>query len=204
MPTKVPITWDGINPLTGQPFTWDDPGLTWDGEIEIPDEPTNMQDLIDLSPITTQDWTDIDAALDVIETKLISRLIDLTPQERKELTKMGDKSEAFARQCLVVARQNDGKLPADTVTELGAAEGDLSSIDKLRPRLTRLMQMVEKADDSEVALGSDIMVFALAVYGILKAIGAGAGLDQLKAQMSARFVRKAKAKPADGGSGGTP
>ena len=202
MSKKVPITWDGINPLTGQPFKWDE--FIWDGQIEIPDSITHMQDLINLTSITDDDWAAIDAALDVLDTRLISKLLDLTPEQRKSLTKMGDKSEAFARQCLVVARANDAKLPADTVTDLGAAEGDLDSLTKLRARLTRLMQMAEKADDSEVALGSDIMVFALFAYGLLKAIGAGAGLDDLKAQMSARFVRPAKPKTPAGGSGGHP
>ena len=26
-----PLLWDAINPLTGTPFTWDDPNLRWDG-----------------------------------------------------------------------------------------------------------------------------------------------------------------------------
>jgi hypothetical protein len=39
------------------------------------------------------------------------------------------------------------------------------------------------------------MVFSLTLYGILKAIGAGGGLDALKAQMGARFARGPKASP---------
>ncbi len=148
-----------------------------------------MQDLLDLTTITDQDWTDIDAALATLETKLGSLLLDLTIEQRRRLTKMGDKSEAFCRQTLVVARQNAAKLPADTVTDLTTEEGDLASLDKLRQRLTRLSQLGEKAADSEMALGSDIMVFALATYGMLKAIGAGAGLDGLRSQLGARFAK---------------
>jgi hypothetical protein len=69
----------------------------------------------------------------------------------------------------------------------------VADLDKLRPRLARLTAISEKSDDTEVALGSDIMVFCLTLYGILKAIGAGAGLDELKAQMGARFARGPKA-----------
>jgi hypothetical protein len=38
-------------------------------------------------------------------------------------------------------------------------------------------------------------VFSLTLYGILKAIGAGGGLDALKAQMGAGFARGPKAPP---------
>ena len=29
-----PLYWDSIDPATGQPYTWDDPNLTWDGILE--------------------------------------------------------------------------------------------------------------------------------------------------------------------------
>jgi len=134
-------------------------------------------------------WTAIDGALTTLETKLGDKLLDLTVEQRSRLTKMGDKSEAFCRQALITGRQNAGKLPTDAAADLTAEEADLADLDKLRPRLARLTALTEKADDSEVAIGSDIMVFSLTLYGILKAIGAGAGLDALKAQMGARFTR---------------
>ena len=129
----------------------------------------------------------------MLEDKLGSKLLDLTIEQRSRLTKMGDKSEAFCRQALITGHQNVTKLPTDAAADLTAEEADLAGLDKLRPRLARLMALTEKSDDTEVALGSDIMVFSLNLYGILKAIGAGAGLDALKAQMGARFARAAKA-----------
>jgi hypothetical protein len=44
-----------------------------------------------------------------------------------------------------------------------------------------------------MALGSDIMSAALEGYAQLKVSGLGAGLDELRSQMSARFNRKPKA-----------
>jgi len=150
------------------------------------------QDLISLG-ISDADWTAIDAALTTLEDKLGAKLLDLTVEQRSRLTKMGDKSEAFCRQALVIGRQNVGKLPTDAAADLTAEEADLADLDKLRPRLARLTAITEKADDSEVALGSDIMVFSLGLYGILKALGAGAGLDALRSQMGTRFARGPKA-----------
>lgn len=192
-----PLRYDMILP-NGEPLRFDmGPEFTWDGNVPAhlyPLNTTMSQNLLTLN-ISTQDWTDIDAAFTVLETKLGAKLIDLTPEQRSELTKMGNKSEAFCRQALIVARQNAASLPPQTVTDLTAEEGDLAEIDKLRPRLARLTALKEKADDSELALGSDIMVFCLAVYGVLKAIGQGTGLDELKAQMKARFPGRPKSTP---------
>ena len=149
------------------------------------------QDLLNMN-IVDADWTAIDAALDTLETKLGAKLLDLTPQQRLELTKMGDKSEAFCRQALVVGRQNVNRLPPETAADLPTEEADLVSLDTLRPRLARLTALHEQADDSDVALGSDVMVYCHGLYGVLNAIGAGAGLDQLKAQLGARFAHGPK------------
>src|SRR4051812_19798408 len=195
-----PLRWDMILP-DGEPLRWDDPRFTWDGFVpEGNNAPKIMtQNLIDLQ-IPDADWLAIDAALLTLETKFGAKLLDLTVDQRKQLTKMGDKSEAFCRQALINGRQNAAALPPQTVTDLTAEEGDLANIDKIRPRLVRLMSLTEKGDDTEMALGSDIMVFSLTLYGVLQAIGQGAGLDDLRGQMKARFVgRPKKAKTASNG-----
>jgi hypothetical protein len=195
-----PLRWDMTLP-DGEPLRWDDPRFVWDGFVpEENNAPKLMtQNLIDLQ-IPDADWLAIDAALLTLETKLGAKLLDLTVDQRKELTKMGDKSEAFCRQALINGRQNAAALPPQTVTDLTAEEGDLANLDKLRPRLVRLMSLTEKGDDTEMALGSDIMVFSLTLYGVLQAIGQGGGLDDLRAQMKARFVgRPKKAKTTSNG-----
>jgi hypothetical protein len=194
-----PLRWDMILP-DGTPLSWDDPRFTWDGFVpEDNNSPQNTmsQNLITLN-IPDADWTDIDAALLVLETKLAPKLLDLTIEQRSELTKMGDKSEAFCRQALINGRQNVASLPTQAVTDLTAEEGDLAALDKLRPRLAKLTALKEKAADTEMALGSDIMVYCLYLYGLLVAIGQGAGLDELRGQMKTRFTRKKK--PSSGGA----
>lgn len=175
-------------------MAWNTPGLLWGGAANPNHTTTMTQDLASLG-ISEADWTVIDAALTTLEDKLGSKLLDLTTEQRSRLTKMGDKSEAFCRQALITGRLNVVKLPADAAADLTAEETDLADLDKLRPRLARLTAITEKTDDTEVALGSDIMVFSLTLYGILKAIGAGAGLDGLKSQMGTRFNRKPKSPP---------
>ena len=55
-------------------------------------------------------WVLIDAALATLETKLGAKLLDLTTEQRISLNKMGDKSEAFCRESLIVGRQNVAEL----------------------------------------------------------------------------------------------
>ncbi|MGD0652504.1 MAG: hypothetical protein ABSA97_15415 [Verrucomicrobiia bacterium] len=137
----------------------------------------------------------IDACLTTLEQKFAG-FADLSPAERKSLSKMGDKSEAFCRQTLTVLAQNTGILPPNY--NLAEAQTDLANIDMLRPRFARLRALMEKADDTEVALGSDVMSAALEGYAQLKVSGKGAGLDALRQQIGARFAHASRkpAKPA--------
>lgn len=57
----------------------------------------------------------------------------------------------------------------------------------------QLRQLVERADDTEMALGSDIIGVALEGYGLLKVSGKGEGLKTARRELSARF---AKSSPA--------
>jgi hypothetical protein len=152
------------------------------------------QNLVTLT-LADADLAEINAALGTLETKLRG-LIDLSPQERQELSKMGPKSEQFVRQTLVLVRENASALPGNF--DLAEAENDLKAIDQLRPRLARLRVLVEKMDDTSVALGSDAMGAALVAHGVLKFSGRGQGLDELHGQMSSRFKRGRR----QGGNGG--
>ena len=135
----------------------------------------------------------IDGALAVLEAKL-DRLIVLSPEQRHQALKMGDKSEAFCRQTEMVLRQNPGMVPGDFSLE--EYRLDLAALDALRPRLQRLRTLTDRADDTELALGSDILSASLDGYALIKVIGQGTGLDTLKAAMKTRLARKPR-KPAD-------
>ena len=143
------------------------------------------QNLISLN-LNEADYTEIDAALGTLETKL-SGLMDLHIDERRSLNKMGDKSEAFCRQTLTVLMQNPQVVPPSL--DLAEAQRDLANLDALRGRSTRIRQLLGRVEDSEMALGSDVMSAALEGYALLKVLGKGSGLDALRQGISARFVR---------------
>ncbi|MBK8114350.1 MAG: hypothetical protein IPK44_07345 [Candidatus Accumulibacter sp.] len=54
--------------------------------------------------------------------------------------------------------------------DLAEAQHDLATCDLRHPRFSRLQQLPRKAEDTEMALGSDILIAALEGYALAKAI----------------------------------
>ena len=146
---------------------------------------TMTQNLIDLE-LSAESLAAIDAALATLETHL-TPLLGLDPESRRGLTKMGHKSEAFCRQAVVAFSQNAEVLPRNF--DLESYRRDLATLDALRPRRQRLDRLQELLEDTEMAVGSDLMTASLEGYAVLKVAGKGTGLDGLRQMLSARFNR---------------
>lgn len=131
----------------------------------------------------------IDSSLTELETHL-SGLIALNAAQRRKLMRMGDKSEAFGRQALTILAQNPQIVPPGL--GLADAQADLATLDQLRPILSRLQRLTERASDSDVALGSDVMAVALQGYALLKVAGKNQGLEGLRKELSARFAKSSR------------
>jgi hypothetical protein len=144
------------------------------------------QNLISVD-LSDADYAEIDAALATL-ARHFATLIDLSAEERRNLTKMGDKSESFCRQALVTLDQNRQLLPPNL--DLAEAQRDLQHLDRLRARLPQLQVLHGKLDDTIMALGSDVMTTSLEGYALLKVMGQGSGLEALRQGMSARFARR--------------
>jgi hypothetical protein len=116
---------------------------------------------------------------------------------------MGEKSESLCRQTPILLGQNTEFIPP--LYDLAEAQRDLAVLDLLRPRFSRLRLLMSRADDTEMALGRDLLSAALEGYAIAKAFGKGAGLDALKEAMATRFSGKRRAaKPGAQRNGGEP
>jgi hypothetical protein len=150
------------------------------------------QNIISLT-FTEAQITALDAALTELETQL-SGCIALDLTKKRALKKMGEKSEAFCRQAMLLLSQNPELVPANVVAA-GPVQ-DLAMLDRLRPRLARLTRLAERASDTDIALGSDVMVASLQVYGQLKLTGASEGLQSLRRDLGMRFARTTKPEEA--------
>jgi len=149
------------------------------------------QNLVTLN-LTDAQITAVNTALTELETQLAG-LISLSTPTKRAAQKMGPKSEAFCRQTLRVLGENPQIVPPNA--SLADAQGDLTALDALRPIMVRLSRLSDRAMDTETALGSDVMAFALRGYSLLKLTGRSEGLEPLRQQLSSRFAKTARQTP---------
>jgi len=140
--------------------------------------------------LTSDQIAAIDNAVSGLENQLQS-LLSLTIDERRGLTKMGSKSEAFCRQ--TINALNLYPQIASPTIGVDKATANVNMLDKLRPIFQRLHHLSERSSDSELALGSDIMKASLKGYRALRAFGRGEGLEMLSREIG---ERRFNAKPA--------
>lgn len=144
--------------------------------------------------LVTLNFTDaqllaVDQALSDLEAQLVD-LVALTVPQRRKLSRMGDKSEAFCRHTLSALKQNPQVVPPSL--KLTESVGDLAARDALRPRLQRLQRLAERATDTDAVLGSDVMRCALDGYALLKRAGRNQGLEGLVKELGSRFVKTSR------------
>lgn len=133
------------------------------------------------------------AAIQTIRQKL-PFLIDLTPEERHALPKIGDKRRGFVAQALEVAEQNPDILPRSF--DVGEMRNDVELFSALSPVLTALSQLNELVDDTLLAVGSEAYASSLLVYQFARSAGKGAALDTALDALGQRFARKSRSTPA--------
>lgn len=141
-------------------------------------------------------WGEIDTTIDLLEELWEPMLVVLGPDVRRRTVKMGDGSEPFCRNAHVAMRKSRSRMPSDLdVDEMGR---DLASHDALAERRIRIARLMEKLADTDVALGSDVMVAALQGYAQLKLGGQADALEGLRRNLGKRFEKapRKKAEPA--------
>ena len=138
--------------------------------------------------IPVEDQTAIYDALNVLQTKLVPHLVDLTPAERQEIPKMGDKTLAFVTKAQAHIEQNPTLVPPYLDTE--QMKIDLDAVTELKKFLTPLKQLTDLVDDSYLLSGSEAYMAALAFYQYLKgASKAGVpGADVIFEDLKNRFT----------------
>lgn len=118
-------------------------------------------------------------------------LYDLSPEERRELFKLGDKSRTFADVALVTARTHTDALPRSF--DVDRFEADLALFRALEPVHARLRDLFERVDDTRMLAGAEAMEAARAVYYYTKGHPGAAALNEASAALGRRFARR----PAD-------
>lgn len=77
--------------------------------------------------------------------------------------------------------------------DVADAVNDLKTLDQLRPRAIRLSRLMSRLSDTDFALGSDVMHTATQGYALLKVVGRAQGLEEIRKDLGARFVKRRRA-----------
>jgi hypothetical protein len=136
------------------------------------------------STILAQAQTKIDEVI----TLLAPYVLALTPSERHELPKMGEKTIGFVEKAYDFARQNPNLVPPYLdVDAFGIDFGDAHGLWTL---LNTIQQLEQNIDDTEMVAGSEAYQAALVFYKSVKMAatqdvpGAKAVYDELKTRFS--------------------
>lgn len=125
----------------------------------------SQKNLISLN-IPEADLTEIKACIDTLKEKLMPHLLKLSPDERQELLKMGDKTVAFVQKSVEYCKSNPDLVPPFIdVDELSV---DLSAFEILRAIYQPMLQMTNAVSDTMSVTGSEALSACLMFYSTVK------------------------------------
>lgn len=152
-----------------------------------------MQNRIDLE-LTEETRDQVLDLLKQIQT-LLPFLVDLTPDERMSLTKMGNSGKPFVDESLNLVEQDDSFMPRSLDRQEMRKDKDF--YEKIYPVRTLMMQIFDGVDDTVMLTGSDLIIAGLSIYENAKANGKGENLDNLVPLLGRRFKQKTKKDTGD-------
>jgi hypothetical protein len=139
--------------------------------------------------LTQQDIDEVVAELKNIRDRL-SFLIGLSVQERRQIPKMGRKSQSFAVRALDMAAQHNDVMPRHLNIE--EARRDLALYESLNPILQAVSHLRELLEDTQMLAGSEAYAAARLAYNAAKVSGKNLGLDDIIDDLSQQFRRARK------------
>lgn len=118
---------------------------------------------------------------------------DLTPKERQRMSKLGTKTRGFTDLALETAKADPGVLPQSISLDTFLAQDEL--LRDLSLVQTHVADLKSKLDDALLLVGNYIYGVSRTAYAVMKTDAAKAKLQEQKAAMRQRFLRK-KRQPA--------
>ena len=152
--------------------------------------------------ITEAMVADVAEKLNAIRTALAPVLVvNLTPDERMNMLKMGDKTLAFVRRALNFATQNPSLVPS--YLNLEEAWKDYKLTEAISSLLKEFATLRRGLEDTAMVAGSEAYDAALVFYASVRGAsrsnipGAQAIHDELKRQFPRRSRKDEPAAPAE-------
>ncbi|RZK38313.1 MAG: hypothetical protein EOO61_08080 [Hymenobacter sp.] len=126
---------------------------------------------------------DVQTHLDAIKAALAPYLISLTPEERKTIPRMADKTVAFVTKTADYAARTPAFVP--TFVDLAELTQDVAGVNALTPLRQQFEQLALDTDSTVMQAGSEAYTNALTIYSNIKFLaknkqpGAQAAYDDL-------------------------
>ena len=118
---------------------------------------------------------------------LLPQMPDLTPTERQRMSKLGNKSRAFADLALETVKVDSGVLPQSVPVGTFVAQDEL--LRDLSLVQTHVTDLKYKLDDALLLIGNYVFGVSRTVYALMKTPAAQAKLQEQKAAMKQRFAK---------------
>jgi hypothetical protein len=137
--------------------------------------------------IPEADLAEIRGAIGVLRVKLAPHLKSLTPQDRHELPKMGDKTMGFVQKAFEYGTRHAELAPG--FLDFEAMATDVKAVELLRELSMSLDPLNEALNDSLTLSGSEAYQGALLFYGNVKAAAKAKtpGAEAIYDDLSTRF-----------------
>jgi hypothetical protein len=116
--------------------------------------------------------------------------VGLTPEERRSLSRMGDKTRAFVNKAVELADQNAELMPR--CLDVEEMRRDIELVETLYPILLSIAQLQELIEDTYLLAGSEAYAAARMAYNSARANGKNVGLTGAVDEMGRRFSRKGR------------
>lgn len=140
---------------------------------------------------------DIDAIIRELQTiqEQLPFLVGLSPQERRQLAKMGRKAQTFTVRALDMASQHMDMMPR--YLDVDEARRDLALYEALNPILQAVNHLKELLEDTQMLAGSEAYAAARLAYNAAKMLGKNRGMDDVIEDLSYQFRRPRRSTPVE-------
>lgn len=116
--------------------------------------------------ISETDLAEIKGAINLLTTKLLPHLKALSPEDRMEMPKMGDKTVSFVQKTVEHCAENPELVP--NFMDVNELTTDLRSVEALRVLYQPLLRITEGISDTMILAGSEAYSAALMFYNSIK------------------------------------
>ena len=140
----------------------------------------------------------LDEHLTALESILTAKCISLTPEQRRDFGRIGNKSENWLRKVMDYIQTQPALTPA--FIDVAEINRDFEARRAIQPRVARLDAIADMLSDTNLLIGSDLYQNSVAYYRNIKLL-AGQNVNGAKAifeDLSAQFPgRPSVAKKTD-------